>query len=270
VSARLRAAVELFHTTGTFTEDDYGALQAALAPAAARSTSQTFDGLVGLFFERHLMNDRRRTELLAMTDDELGRAVRYRFRQLMADQHEGHRAYHALRPYVAEALQALQGRTDEVVSFPVTIQGRTGFSAVAIEQAVAALWAEVRIKPTVAEATGELLKRYVRDVPNEPVTESREFPEVVRARLDAQRLARGMLNVLSIEERDLLRAVLDGVPVEDWAEANDFSRASAYRLYARLKALCELELKDRSHGTKLAAIDALRGQLKPENEQRSS
>src|SRR5581483_4557102 len=92
VSARLKAAVETFHTTGTFTEEDYRALQAALAPASARSTSQTFD--------------------------ELGRAVRYRFRQLMADQHEGHRAYHALRPYVAEALTALHVRPDEVVSFP--------------------------------------------------------------------------------------------------------------------------------------------------------
>jgi hypothetical protein len=264
VSDRLRAAVETFHTTGVFEEDDYRALHDALVPASGRADTQTFDGLVGLFFERHLMNDVRRAELRAMGSDELVRAVRHRFRQLMADQLEGHRAYHALRPHVAEGLETLKARPAEAVSFPSTIQGKTGFSAVAVEQAVAALWAECRIRPTVSEATGELLKRYVREPAAEPVTESREFPEVVRARLDAQRLARGMLNVLSGTERDLLRAVLDGTSVDAWAQEHDTSRASAYRLYARLKGLCELELKDRSHRTKLDAIDALRGHLAPQ------
>ena len=154
---RLRAAVETFHQTGAFTEDDYQALHDALAPASGNSTSQTFDGLVGLFFERHLMNDVRRIELMKMGDDDLGRAVRHRFRQLMADQHEGHRAYHALRAHVAEAIGALRERPKEAVSYPATSQNQVGFSAVAVEQAVAALWAEVRVKPTPAEATSELL-----------------------------------------------------------------------------------------------------------------
>jgi hypothetical protein len=263
VTNRLRAAVETFHQTGAFTEDDYQALHDALSPASGNSTSQTFDGLVGLFFERHLMNDVRRTELIKMGDDELGRAVRHRFRQLMADQHEGHRAYHALRAHVAEAIGALRERPKEAVSYPATIQNKIGFSAVAVEQAVAALWSEVRVKPTPAEATSELLRRYLHAAPPPETTESREFPEVVRARLDAQRLARGMLEVLSASERDLLRAVIDGESVEDWATAQGTSRASAYRLYARLKSLCELELKGRSHQTKLAAIDALRGGLAP-------
>ena len=68
--------------------------------------------------------------------------------------------------------------------------------------------------------------------------------------------------MFSSEERDLLRAVLDGSSIDEWATSRGTSRASAYRLYARLKSLCQLELKDRSHHTKLHAIDEMRGALK--------
>lgn len=263
--AGLKAAISAFHERGEFSEEEYRSLRAALAPASASaSDSQTFDGLVGLFFERHLMNDVRRTELLQMDDESLGRAVRHRFRQLVADEQPTHRQYHALRPHVREALDGLLVAPPSGAAFPATIQGKSGFSGVAVEQAVAALWSEWRRKPTTAEATSELLKRFVAGAAAaEPVSESREFPEAVRQRLDAQRLARGILNVFSGDERDLLRAVLDGTSVDEWAQARGTSRATAYRLYARLKALCELELKDRSHRTKLEAIDAMRGQLKP-------
>ncbi len=259
----LKRAISAFHDRGEFSEDEYRALRAALAPAAGSSTSQTFDGLVGLFFERHLMDDRRRAELMAMDDEALGRAVRHRFRQLVADEQPTHRQYHALSPHVREALGGLAVAPPAGAAFPATIQTKTGFSGVAVEQAVAALWAEWRRKPTASEATSELLKRFVADAPVDPVTESRDFPEAIRARIDAQRLARGILNVFSADERDLFRAVLDGLSVEEWAGQRGVSRATAYRLYARLKTLCEGELKDRSHRTKLDAIDAMKAQLKP-------
>lgn len=265
--AGLKAAIAAFHERGEFSEDEYRSLRTALAPAAASSTSQTFDGLVGLFFERHLMDDRRRAELLSMDDDSLGKAVRHRFRQLVADEQPTHRQYHALSPHVREALGGLSAPPPAGAAFPATIQGKTGFSGVAVEQAVAALWSELRRKPTAGEATSELLKRFVADSPWSEVSESREFPEVLRARIDAQRLARGILNVFSADERDLFRAVLDGSSVEEWAQARGTSRATAYRFYARLKTLCELELKDRSHRTKLDAIEAMRGELKPPSPQ---
>jgi hypothetical protein len=260
---RLKGAIAAFHREGRFNEEDYVALRAALAPVSPQADLQTIDGFVGLFFERHLMNDTRRSELLMMDEETLGRAVRHRFRQLMSDEHEGHRAYHALRAHVGEALAGL-GSVPETggVQFPPSIQGRAGFSPVAVEQAVAALWCELRRKPAPGEATSELLKRYLHEASAEQVSESREFPEVVRAHLDAQRLARGMLAVLSAQERDLLRQVLDGGSVDDWAAQNAMSRASAYRLHARLKSLCQLELRDRSHHTQLDAFDALRGQLR--------
>lgn len=257
----LKAAIVGFHERGDFSEEEYRALRTALAPVS-HSDSQTFDGLVGLFFERHLMNDTRRTELMQMDDESLARAVRHRFRQLVADEQPTHRQYHALSPHVREALNGLLSDPPPGAAFPPAIQARSGFSPVAVEQAVAALWAEWRRKPSAAEATSELLKRFLAEVAPEPVSESREFPEAVRARIDAQRLARGILNVFSADERDLLRAVLDGSSVDDWAQARGTSRASAYRLYARLKSLCHFELKDRSHRTKLDAIDAVRAQLK--------
>jgi hypothetical protein len=259
----LKGAIAAFHERGEFSEEQYKALRTALAPASGHSDSQTFDGLVGLFFERHLLNDRRRTELIAMDDEALGRAVRHRFRQLVADEAQTHKQYHALSPHVREALQGMPGAPPSGAAFPATIQSKAGFSGVAVEQAVAALWGEWQRKPSTSEATGELLKRYLTEAPRDEITESREFPEVVRARLDAQRLARGILNVFSGDERDLLRAVLDGQSVDEWAQGKGTSRATAYRLYARLKTLCQLELKERSHRTQLEAIDAMRGQLKP-------
>lgn len=261
MSRSLKSALLGFHERGEFTEDEYRTLRAALIPASPHSDSQTFTGLVGVFFERHLMNDKRRTELLALDEAALDRAVRHRFRQLVADQGDGHRAFHALSPHVREALDAMQVAPSSGASFPASIVSKNGFSGVAVEQAVSALWAEWRRKPGAAEATAELLCRYLTQAPADETTESREFPAVMRAQLDAQRLARGILSVFSPEERDLLRAVLDGVSVDAWAEGAGLSRATAYRLYARLKSLCQLELKDRSVRTQLDAIDVLRGQL---------
>jgi hypothetical protein len=49
--------------------------------------------------------------------------------------------------------------------------------------------------------------------------------------------------------------------VEDWAQGQGCSRATAYRLMARLKALCRLEFAQRSSGTQVEALEALRGRL---------
>jgi len=260
----LHGAIAAFHERGEFSEEQYRALRAALASGSgSHSDSQTFDGLVGLFFEQQLMNDKRRAELMQMEEEALGRAVRHRFRQLVADEHPQHKQYHALSAHVREALSGMHAPPPPGAAYPATIQSKAGFSPVFVEQALAAVWSEWGHKPTTGEATGELLKRYVAEVPREELTESREFPEVLRARIDAQRLARGILNVFSTDERELLRAVLDGQSVDDWAQARGTSRATAYRLYARLKALCQLELRDRTHRTQLEAMDAMRAGLKP-------
>ncbi len=260
----LRGAIAAFHERGEFSEEQYRTLRKALAAGSGHSDGQTFDGLVGLFFEQHLMNDRRRTELVQLDEDALERAIRHRFRQLVADAHPQHKQYHALAAHVRDALAGLTTQPPDGAAWPTSIQSRAGFSPVFVEQAVAALWSDTRRKPAPIEATAELLRRYVVEAPpRDEVTESREFPDVLRARLDAQRLARGILNVFSADERDLLRAVIDGQSVDDWAQVRGTSRSSAYRLYARLKTLCELELKDRTHRTQLEAIDVMRATLKP-------
>jgi hypothetical protein len=117
----------------------------------------------------------------------------------------------------------------------------------------------------VHEATVDLLHRYGGQQSWDDASGSREFPELLRARLlDAQRLARGILEILSTEEKDLMRHVLESeASVEAWAEARGVSRATAYRLLARIKALCRIEVDERSPQTKLELLSVLRENLKP-------
>jgi hypothetical protein len=259
--ARLKAAIEGFDHDGAFGEEEYSALKRAVA-GVGRVDAPLLDGFVGLFFERHLLDDERRAELLAMPPDELVRAVRHRFKQVVAGEGDAHQAWHALSAHVRDALRSLQGPSRG--GYPVSLGGLHGFSSVAVEEAVGAVWGELGRRPSVREATAELFARYVRGtLANQPPgnTGSREFPSVVGARLDAQRLARGMLEVLSDDERRLLRAQLDGESVDAWAQANGVSRATAYRMLARVKALCRISFDDRTRHTQLAVLDALRGQL---------
>lgn len=259
---RLREALRSFDTDGAFSEADYACLRACLARAVSRPTERAnvVDGLVGLFFERHILSDQRRTELLEMSDEPLLRAVRHRFRQVVADAHDHYQPFHALNAHVRDALVATSSGT---AVFPVSVHAQGAFSAVAVEQAVMALWAEWGRKPSAVEATTELFRRYVQpELPAELSQQSRDFPEVVRSRLDAQRLARGVLDVLSVEERDLLRFVLDGEgSVEDWALMRGVSRATAYRWLSRLKTLCKVGLKERSPGTQINVLELLRESL---------
>jgi len=257
---RLQAAIAAFDRDGVFGEDEYLALKRAVA-GVGRVDPQLLDGFVGLFFERHLLDDARRAELLAMAPDELLRAVRHRFKQVVAGDGDAHQAWHALSAHVRDALRALTGPSR--AGFPTAIAGPNGFSSVAVEEAVGAVWAELGRRPTMQEAAQELFARYVRgSTPDPPgTTGSREFPSVLVARLDAQRLARGMLELLSDDEKRLLRAQLDGESVDGWAQLNGVSRATAYRMLSRVKALCRLSFDDRTRHTQLAVLDALRGQL---------
>lgn len=66
-----------------------------------------------------------------------------------------------------------------------------------------------------------------------------------------------MLELLNDDEKSVLRAQLDGEPVEPWAQANGVSRATAYRLLARVKALCRVSFDDRTSRAQLAVLDAL-------------
>ena len=54
---------------------------------------------------------------------------------------------------------------------------------------------------------------------------------------------------------------LDGQPIELWAQGRGVSRATAYRLLARIKSLCKVEFDERSNRTRLEVLDALRLQL---------
>ncbi len=254
--AAVRAALAAFDRDGSFSEDDYEALRAAVV-GVGRVPPGVLDGLVGLFFERHVLDDVRRAELLALAPDELLKAIRVRFKQVVAGSHDARQPWHALSPHVREALQTI---LEPGGHFPARIASAAGFSALAVEQAVAALWAELGRRPTHREATVELFKRYVStDRPS--VTTSREYPAVVVSRLDAQRLARGLLEVLTDDEKDLFRAQIDGEPVEGWAAQRGVSRATAYRLLARIKALCRAEFAERTRHTRLDVLDAIRAQL---------
>ncbi|MBI3182660.1 MAG: hypothetical protein HYZ28_11035 [Myxococcales bacterium] len=263
--ARFRAALEAFDCEGRFGEADYALLRSLLSGALGRGEphADLLDGLLGLFFERHLMHDRRRAELLSMDDESLWRAVRHRFRQVVADENDEHRPYHALRSHVRDALLSFGAEPPSEAHWPAGLYGRSGFSPPLVEQAVCALWREGGPKPSAAQATSELFARYVRPLARaDEFRESHAPPETMSRRLDAQRLASGVLELLLEEERELLRHLLDGGGVEEWAEASGCSRATAYRMLARLKALCRLELHSRSSRTRIEALNALRLGLK--------
>ncbi len=253
----VRESLSRFEKQGAFCEDDYQTLRDVLI-GVGRLPEPALDGFIGLFFERHVLDDVRRGELLSMGDEAMVRALRHRFRQVVAGAADDHQAWHALSAHVRDALGSLLGPGG---SFPPSIQSKQGFSGIAVEQAVSAYWGELGRKPTAREATSELVSRYLKDLPQIEVTQEREFPEIMRARLDAQRLARGILEVLSAEERELFRAQLDGVRVENWAKENGISRATAYRMLARIKGLCKIEFDERSTKTQLDVLDALRSRL---------
>ncbi len=254
----VRDGLLAFDSTGSLGEDDYELLKSTLV-GVARLREPALDGFIGLFFERHVLDDVRRKELLAMDQDGLVRALRHRFRQVVAGGGDDHHAWHALSAHVREALETL-GRPGG--QFPHSIQSALSFSGIAVEQAVSAYWLELGRKPSTREATAELVSRYLKGAQHVEVAAEREFPDVMRAKIDAQRLARAILEVLSLEERDLLRAQLDGVRVEDWAIENGTARASAYRLLARIKSLCRIEFEQRSPVTQLEVLDALRAKLR--------
>jgi hypothetical protein len=258
--ARVHDALRSYDAEGTFGEEDYLALR-RLVTGVGRVDSTLLDGFIGLFFERHIHDDERRGELLAFSHTDLERAIRHRFKQVVAGGQDSHQAWHALSAHVREALHALVCAGTS--GYPSSLSTRQGFSAIAVEQAVAAVWSKLRRKPSAKEATQELFARYVAGaLPAETSqSSSREFPAVIGARLDAQRLARGIISVLSDDEKDLMRAQLDGQAVDVWAEGRGVSRATAYRLLSRIKSLCRVEFDERSNRTRLEVLDALRRQL---------
>ena len=258
--ARVHDALRSYDAEGTFSEEDYLALR-RLVSNVGRVDTTLLDGFLGLFFERHIHDDERRAELIALSHTELERAVRHRFKQVVAGGQDSHQAWHALSAHVREALAALAG--PGASGYPASLSNKQGFSAIAVEQAVAAVWSELRRKPSAREATQELFARYVAGALSNETSHSsvREFPAVIGARLDAQRLARGIISVLSDDEKDLMRAQLDGQPIETWAQGRGVSRATAYRLLSRIKSLCRVEFDERSNRTRLEVLDALRSQL---------
>jgi hypothetical protein len=257
--ARLHDALRSYDADGTFGEEDYLALR-RIVTGVGRVDATLLDGFIGLFFERHLLDDERRKELIALPHAELERAIRHRFKQVVAGGQDSRQAWHALSAHVREALDSLRGPG---AGYPASLSNRQGFSAIAVEQAVGAVWSELRRKPTAKEATQELFARYVAPVQPMETSQSsfREFPAVIGARLDAQRLARGIISLLSDDEKDLMRAQLDGQAVDVWAQGRGVSRATAYRLLARIKSLCKVEFDERSNRTRLEVLDALRLQL---------
>ena len=258
--ARLHAALRSYDAEGSFVEDDYLALRRLVA-GVGRVDAALLDGFIGLFFERHVLDDTRRAELLEMNHADLERAVRHRFKQVVAGGQDSHNAWHALSAHVRDALLALTGPAES--GYPAGLSNKQGFSAIAVEQAVAAVWSELGRKPSAKEATQELFARYVAGALPAEVSQSasREFPAVIGARLDAQRLARGIIALLSDDEKDLMRAQLDGQSVDNWAQGRGVSRATAYRMLARIKSLCRVEFDQRTDRTRLEVLDVLRGQL---------
>ncbi len=259
--ARLHDALRSYDADGTFGEEDYLALR-RMVMGVGRVDATLLDGFIGLFFERHVHDDERRKELIGLSHSELERAVRHRFKQVVAGGQDSHQAWHALSAHVREALETLSG--PGTGGYPASLANQKGFSAIAVEQAVAAVWSELRRKPSAKEATQELFSRYVaaqQPLESSQSTSVREFPAVIGARLDAQRLARGIISLLSDDEKDLMRAQLDGQAIDSWAQGRGVSRATAYRLLARIKSLCKVEFDERSNRTRLEVLDALRLQL---------
>jgi len=257
--ATVRAALREFDATGAFSEAAFSALRTLLAGTAP---GELVDGLLGLFFERHILHDARRRELLALEDEALLRALRHRFRQVLADGREGHTAAHALGAHVREALAECSPAQPRAASWPVLLTQGERFSRERVEEAVRAYAAELGHWPSAAEAVRELLRRYGSSVPEPRGEDSGQFdpPEALRRRLDARRLASQLLEVLRPQERELLRHLLvDEGNVEDWAREQGLARATAYRVLARLKTICRTELQGRSSSTQLKALEELFG-----------
>lgn len=261
--AHFRSALVAYDQTGRFSDEDYDALQILLGSALARQRDDLLDGLTGVFFERHLLNDQRRRELLALSEAELLRAIRHRFRQLLADERDEYEPFHALKAHVREVLPSLVrglGAPPAEAPWPASIREKGHYAQRLVIAALLALWRETVHPPEVRTATAELFRRYSEA--HATVTESQNPPEVLQRKLDGQRMAEGILALLSPDERDLLRHVLvEEGSVEEWAEARGCSRATAYRHMAGLKALCRLEFSQRSNRTQLEALAALRGRL---------
>ncbi len=259
----LKQGLEGFHADGRFGEEHLTALKRCLlAVVRGHAAEDMLDGLVGLFFERHLLDERRRAELIALEPMALVAALRHRFRQLLADAQDDAVPLHALAAHVRQALAGM-ARAPQTEAWPESIQDGGRFRATYVEQAVAALWAERGVKPGAQDAARELFNRYVAHA-QLPTSESRELPDVIRARLDAQRLARGVLEVLTHDEKGLLQHLLEEEgTVEEWAVKAQVSRATAYRMLARLKSLCQVEGFGRSTRTRIEVLEALRQGLGP-------
>lgn len=257
--ATVRDALREFEASGAFSEPAFAAMRLLLAGTAP---GELVEGLLGLFFERHILHDVRRRELLAMEDEALGRALRHRFRQVVADGREGHDAAHALGAHVREVLSRVGNGPVEGASWPTLLTQGERFSRALIEEALRAYAGELGRWPQPAEAVRELLRRYEPEAPALRPHDSglHDPPEALRRRMDAQRLARQLLEVLKPEERNLLRHLLmDEGTVEDWAREQGMARATAYRVLARLKTVCRTELEGRSNSTQLKALEELFG-----------
>jgi hypothetical protein len=257
--ASIRSALSEFDATGAFSESAFSALRLLLARTAP---GELVDGLLGLFFERHILHTTRRRELLAMDDEALGRALRHRFRQVVADGREGHGAAHALGPHVRQVLAQGLPAHPEAAAWPALLTQGERFSYERVEEAVRAYAAELGRWPDSAEAVSELMRRYGLEAPAPRLEDSGQFdpPEALRRRLDARRLASQLLEVLRPQERELLRHLLvDEGKVEDWAREQGLGRATAYRVLARLKTVCRAELQGRSSSTQLKALEELFG-----------
>ncbi len=255
-----RRGLRAFHAGGRFAEEHLQALKRCLLPVVRGGAAKdVLDGLVGLFFERQLLDPKRRAGLIELPGPELLAALRHRFRQLLADAQDDAVPLHALAAHVRQALSAL-GRPGASAEWPASIQEGGRFSAPLVEKAVAALWAEQGAKPGTQQAARELFRRYVApSAPPASRSDVRALPDVLRARLDAQRLAQGVLEVLNHQEKALLQHLLEEEgSVEDWASKSKVSRATAYRLMARLKTLAQVESFGRSTRTRLEVLEALR------------
>lgn len=255
--ATVREALREFEASGMFSEPAFDALRLMLAGTAP---GELVDGLLGLFFERHILHATRRRELLAMDDEALGRALRHRFRQVVADGRDGHDVAHALGAHVRDVLARALGEVPQSAPWPSLLTHGERFSRALVEEALRAYAAELLRWPTPAEALRELLRRYSPEVPEAPHEDTglHDPPEALRRRMDAQRLARQLLELLKPQERELLRhLLLDEGTVEDWAREQGIARATAYRVLARLKTVCASALQGRSSSTQLKALEEL-------------
>jgi hypothetical protein len=255
--ATVREALREFDASGAFSEPAFAALRQLLAGTAP---GELVDGLLGLFFERHILHTTRRRELLEMDDAALQRALRHRFRQVVADGRDGHEIAHALGAHVREVLAQAPHGPPAVAPWPALLTQGERFSRACVEEAVRAYAGELGRWPPPAEALRELMRRYALE-PSEPRSEDsglHDPPEALRRRLDARRLAQQLLQVLNLQERNLLRHLLmDEGSVEDWAREQGVARATAYRVLARLKTVCRTELAGRSSSTQLKALEEL-------------